>query len=72
MFESFDVVRRSFCERFDRSIITVANVANNLMTCCGALRKESIANALNITSYQKLSRYTRHDRYLELVSLPFL
>jgi hypothetical protein len=51
MFESFDAVRRSFCKRFDRSIIAVANVANNLMTCCGALRKESIADTLNITSY---------------------
>jgi hypothetical protein len=69
MFESFDVVRRSFCKRLNGCVIAVANIANNLMTCCRALRKESIANALNITPYQKLSRYTRHDRYLKLVAL---
>src|SRR6478672_5251902 len=73
MFESFDVVRWSFCKSFDRSIIAVANVANNLMTCCRALRKESIADTLNITSYQKLSRYARHHHYLkQSLSLPSL
>jgi hypothetical protein len=61
MFESFDVLRWSFSKSFDSSVGAVAYVTHNLMPCCGALRKESVANTLNIASYQELSRYTRHD-----------
>lgn len=52
LFESFDAARRSFHERFDRTIRTVAHVTNNLMSRRGALREETIAHSLNLASYQ--------------------
>jgi hypothetical protein len=67
MFESFDVLCGSFRKRFNRSIRTIAYVADNLMSSCGALRKKSIPDPLNITTYQKLSRYTRHDLDLKML-----
>jgi hypothetical protein len=61
VFESFNTARRSFGERFNRSIRTIANVANHLMSRRCSLGKEPIPNPLNLASYEKLSRYsTRH------------
>jgi len=61
VFESFNTARWSFGERFNRSIRTIAHVANHLMSRRCSLGKETLPNPLNLASYEKLSRYsTRH------------
>jgi hypothetical protein len=61
VFESLNTAHWSFDERFNRSIRTIAHVANHLMSRRCSLGKETIPNSLNLASYEKLSRYsTRH------------
>jgi hypothetical protein len=63
VFECFDTGRRSFGKRFDASVRTVAHVANYLMPRRCSLCKETVTDALNLTSYEKLSRHTLHVTY---------
>ena len=51
VFESFNAARRSFRKRFNASVRTIAHVADNLMSRCRALSKETIPDALNLASY---------------------
>jgi hypothetical protein len=60
VFKGFDTTRRAFGKRLDSAVRTVAHIADNLMPRCCSLCKETITDALNLTSYQKLSRYTLH------------
>jgi hypothetical protein len=63
VFECFDTSRRSFGKRFNASVRTVAHVADYLMPRRCSLRKETVTDALNLTSYKKLSRHTLHVTY---------
>jgi hypothetical protein len=47
--ESLNTVRRSFSQRFDRSIRTIAHVTYNLMPRRRSLRKEEITYPLHFT-----------------------
>src|ERR1700752_193355 len=66
VFECFDADRRSFGKCFNASIRTVANVAHYLVPGGRTLRKETIPDALHLTSYEKLSRHALHVRPLLL------
>ena len=68
VFKCFNTHGRSFCQRFNCSIGTIANVSHNLMPCRSPLREETISNALHITFYQKLSCYLHLN---SSPSLPF-
>jgi hypothetical protein len=57
VFESFNTIRGSFRKRFHTAIGAVAHVTNNLMPRRRALGKETVANSLHVTAYEKLSRY---------------
>jgi len=50
MFESFNSVRRTLGERLHGSIRQVFDVAHDLVTSRGALRKEPIAYPLHIAT----------------------
>src|ERR1044072_1837260 len=56
--ERFNTARRSLGKRFHASVRTVAHIADDLMPRCRALCKETIPDALDITSYKELPRYT--------------
>ena len=58
VFESFNTARRSFSERLNRSVRTIAHVADHLMSRRCPLGEETISDSLNLASYQKLSRYS--------------
>jgi hypothetical protein len=60
--ESFNAPGWSFSERFNTSIRAVAHITHNLMPCCCSLREETIPDALNLTSNEKLSCYSLHVR----------
>src|SRR6185295_19846174 len=62
VFECFNTGRRSFGKRFNASVRTVPHVANYLMPRCCSLCEETITDALNLASYEKLSRHTLHVR----------
>jgi hypothetical protein len=63
MFERLHIVSRAFCQRFNRTVGTVSHVTNYLMSRGRALRKESISNALYVTTDQKLPRHQRLHIY---------
>ena len=48
--ERFNTPGRSFHQRFNCSIRTIANVPDNLMPCSSPLREETIANSLHFPS----------------------
>jgi hypothetical protein len=60
VFECLNTARQSFGKRFNASVRTVAHVANYLMPRCCSLCEETIPDALNLASYEKLSRHTLH------------
>jgi hypothetical protein len=51
VFEGFNTARRSFCERFNGSVRTVAHIPNHLMPRGCSLCEETIPDALNLASY---------------------
>jgi len=51
VFKGFDTTRRALGKRLDSAVRTVAHVADDLMSRCRALCKETIADALHLTSY---------------------
>jgi hypothetical protein len=55
-----DVVSRAFSNGFDHSIRTIADVSQNLVPRCGALREKAITNALHVTPDEKLPRHLCH------------
>ena len=59
LFESLNTAGRSFSPRFHTAIRTVAHVAHDLMPRRRTLREEAIPDALHVTLYQKLSRYSQ-------------
>lgn len=78
LFESFNIVRRSFGPRFNRSVRTVAHVTDDLVPRRRTLCKETVTNSLHVAFDQKLSRYSQLQPpvapYLHLnnsASLPF-
>ncbi len=58
--ESFDAFGRTFRERLNPSVVEVLDIANDLMTGGGALRKKPKAYALHIAADKKLACYPRH------------
>src|SRR6185369_115691 len=57
VFEIFNAACRSFRERLNTAVSTVAHVANNLMPRRCSLRKEAIPDSLNVTFNKKPSCY---------------
>ena len=57
MFELFDAVGWPFSKGFDSPVGQVTHVAYDLMTCGGALSKETEADSLHVTTDDKSSRY---------------
>src|ERR1700741_2051706 len=62
VFECFNAGRRSLRKCFDAPVSTVAHVPYYLMSRCRALCKETITDALHLTSYKELSRHALHVR----------
>jgi hypothetical protein len=59
VFESFDLRRGSFRQSFDPPIRKIFHIADNLVASGGTLRKEAIADALNISGNQEAARDSR-------------
>ena len=57
MLEGLNTACRSFRERFNTAISTVAHVANNLMPRRCSLREETIPDSLNLAFNKKPSCY---------------
>ena len=53
VFERFHLMGRAFHQRFHAAIVKVLHVSHDLMTRGGALRKESIADALHVPADKK-------------------
>lgn len=62
LFERFHAARRSFSQRFDRTVFAVANIPDNLVSGRGALREEAIPDSLHFSTNEKLSRYLHLKR----------
>jgi len=63
MLEGFDACCVSFSQSFDVSVLQVTHIAVDLMARGGALREETIADALHFPADCKLTRNLHRSRY---------
>ena len=65
VFESFDLMRGTFRQYLNTTIIEVLYIADDLMPRGSALRKEPITHGLHFATDKKPTRNWRHIRHIE-------